>query len=266
MSSTKYNSTAKSVGLAHAGSVIIEQPKKMFVALEVTGTASLIQNNFSQKTVEQMLRKHMGLAVQREAKKPRDCIESATIRNVKGVVCEPPTAFKKGMLTASTQIKGFKKTQLRTQMYVEGNSIPITYEATTPRMDMVRTSGMSRQPDVRFRPSFDGWKARLVIQFSDLLAVQTIVDLLNRAGDVGVGEWRPEKDGSFGTYQVTRNIDDPKEIAEVRAGCSVALVPLVIPEWALDAEISPELLRRIAAGEDEDEQEPEEGERRAAVG
>jgi hypothetical protein len=43
-------------------------------------------------------------------------------------------------------------------------------------------------------------------------------------------------------------------------------VPLVIPEWALDAEISPELLRRIAAGEDEDEQEPEEGERRAAVG
>jgi hypothetical protein len=49
-------------------------------------------------------------------------------------------------------------------------------------------------------------------------------------------------------------------------------VPLVIPEWALDAEISPELLRRIAAGEDEEEGEQEadgdegEGKPKAAVG
>ena len=54
--------------------------------------------------------------------------------------------------------------------------------------------------------------------------MQTVVDLLGRAGRVGVGEWRPEKDGTFGTYNVVRHITDPKEIAEVRKQCAPALV------------------------------------------
>lgn len=227
------------------GNVVIEQPEVRSVALEVTGTADLIQNAFSQKAIEQMLRKHMGISVQREAKKPREAIESATIRNVKGDVCMKPTAFKSAMLSASAELKTFKKTQLRTALFVEGNSIPITYEQMTPRMDMVRTAGMGRQPDVRFRPSFVDWKARLVLQFSDTLTVQTVVDLLNRAGHVGIGEWRPEKNGTNGTFVVTRNITDTKEIAEVRKLCAIPLVTPVIPTWALDADISPEILSKI---------------------
>jgi hypothetical protein len=234
----------------HASSAAIKQPETRSVGIEIEGTAPLIQNCFSQKSIEQMLRKHMGMTVEREVKKPREVIEAATIRNVKGVVCMPPTAFKKAMLTAAGSIKTLKKTQLRTQLFVEGNAIPITFEgAMVPRMDMVRTSGMARTPDVRFRPSFEGWKARLLIEFGDMLSVQTVVDLLNRAGSVGVGEWRPEKDGTNGTFRTIRILNDAKEVAEVRDICTPQLVRPTIPEWALDMDIDPEILKRVFDGE-----------------
>lgn len=228
---------------------VIAQRRISSIALEVVGVSPLIQNNFSQKAVEQMLRKHMGLSVQREKKVPRDCIRDATIMNTSGAICLPPTGFKKAMLTAAGQIKDLKKTHLRTQLFVEGGSIPISYDEMVPLMSMVRTSGMARTPDVRFRPMFTGWRARLVIQFADLLRVETVVDLLNRAGSVGVGEWRPEKDGTHGVFKVARAIDRAEEIAEVRDICAPSLVPLVIPGWAMDASIDPALLSRIAGGQ-----------------
>jgi hypothetical protein len=227
-----------------APGVVIEQPEISEVVLEVSGTAPLIQNNFSQKAVEQMLRKHMGISVQREKKKPRQVIEDATITNTDGKVCLPPSAFKKAMITASAQVKGLKKTQLRTQLFVVGGSVPIDYKEMTPRMDMVRLAGMTRTPDVRFRPMFSEWSARVVIQFVDPISVQTVVDLLNRAGKVGVGEWRPERDGTFGTFAVTRHIVG-EEIADVHLACAVPLPALTVPTWALDMEVDPTTLARV---------------------
>lgn len=237
---------------ASAQSLVIEQPNILSVGVEVSGTADLIQNKFSQKSVEQMLKSHMGISVQRERKKPREVLEEATVRNTDGLVALPPTAFKLAMISAASQIKGLKKTQLRIALFIQGNSIPVTYQETVPRMDITRTSGIGRTPDVRFRPSFQDWKARMIIQFADTLTVQTVVDLLNRAGQVGVGEWRPEKNGTFGTFKVTRHIDDPMELGEVGAQCAVPLIPLRIPEWALDMEIDPTVLKKIFDAQNEE--------------
>ena len=228
-----------------AKQIVIEQPNILSVGLEVSGTADLIQNRFSQKSVEQMLRKHMGISVQRESKKPREVLEDATVYNVEGKVAMPPTGFKLAMISAASQLKGLKKTQLRTALFVEGNSVVIKYREMVPRMDITRTSGIGRVPDVRFRPSFQDWTARLIIQFSDVLTVQTVVDLLNRAGQVGVGEWRPEKNGTFGTFRVTRHIDTPKELGEVQQENSAALIALRIPDWAMDMEVDPTVLQKI---------------------
>jgi hypothetical protein len=250
---------AAEAAAASAKDVVIEQPNRVSVCLEITGRAPLIQNKFSQKAVEEMLRKHMGISVQREKKKPREVIEAAMIKNMAERICVPPTGIKKAMLTAAAQIKGLKKTHLRTTIFVEGQSIPIVYSNMTPRMDMVRTSGIARTPDVRFRPQFNDWKARLLITFSDTISVQTVVDLLNRAGDVGLCEWRPDKDGTFGTFRVTRNIEKPEEVAEVREECAVALIPLRIPDWAMDADIDPMVLAKIMKEQEtpsEEETEP----------
>lgn len=259
---TKKEKVTESIETVKAGAIKIQRARVQSIGLEISGTSEIIQNNFSQKAVEEMLKKHMGISVERERKKPREVLENATIKNVAGAICVPPTGIKKAMLTAAGNIRGLKKTQLRTSLFVEGNSIPISFEEMVPRMDMVRTGGISRAPDVRFRPSFHGWKARLIIQFSDTMQPQSVVDLLDRAGQVGLCEWRPEKNGTFGVFRVTRHIDDMKEIAEVRIACEPRLVPLVIPAWALDAEIDPVMLRKVFDEQSElqgdDEEEPKQ--------
>ena len=250
---TKQKKRATSVDSASPKTIVIDQLRTLCVGLEVTGTADLIQNNFSQKSIEQMLKKHMGISVQKESKKPSQVIEQATIRNVANAICVPPTALKSAMLTASTQLKTLKKTQIRTSLFIEGGSIPITYSEMIPRMDIVRTSGMTRTPDVRFRPGFIGWSARMIIQFADTLSVQTVVDLLNRAGTVGIGEWRPEKNGTHGTFRVSRHIDKASEIEEVREECAPPLQRPTIPSWALDADIDPTILSKIFDESNEDQ-------------
>jgi len=72
------------------------------------------------------------------------------------------------------------------------------------REDMVRV-GMG-VADIRYRPQFDPWAAKVRIAFNAAaISPEQIANLLDIAGfGVGVGEWRPEKDGSFGRFHVSR--------------------------------------------------------------
>lgn len=230
------------------GSPAISARQKLFIGLELTGTATLVQNCFNQKAIEQMLRKHMGLPVEQEKKIPAECIERAVIRNTEEVICIPPTALKKAILSASGPIKGLTKTVLRGQVFVQGGSIPIKYSRMVPRMDMVKLSGQSKVPDVRFRPEFEDWSARVIILFSEQLPVQTVIDLVDRAGDIGIGEWRPEKDGSHGTFEISRLIEDKKELAEIPRICRPPIKSLIIPEWAMNVELSADILSKLKNG------------------
>ena len=233
-------------------SAAIEQPQWKGVCCEIEGVTSLIQNAFPQKAMEQMLRKHMGLPVTREKKKPREILEAATIRNASGDVCIPPQAIKAAMITASSTIKGLKARQLMMGIFVVGQSIPITYERMVPRMDMCRVGTFPKQPDVRFRPMFEGWRASVMFRFADQIDIKTVLDLLNRAGFVGVGEWRPERRGVFGTFRVVRTLA-PKDAEATRAACEPPIKGWTIPEWALDADIDMESLQKIVGSQSDDE-------------
>lgn len=70
------------------------------------------------------------------------------------------------------------------------------------RQDMVRV-GMGTA-DVRFRGEFTAWATTLSVTYNaKSLSPEQIVNLFNLAGfGVGVGEWRPEKDGSYGRFHV----------------------------------------------------------------
>jgi len=249
-----------------AKAVVIAQPRRALIGLEIEGTAPMIQHNFSQKVLEELLRKHMGINQQREKKNPRECIEDAIIRNVLGQVCAPSVAFKSAMLTAASSLKTFERKGrlLKSTLFVEGSAIPLEFARMVPRMDMVRLSGMTRTPDVRFRPQFDDWTARLIVTYDDSLwNVQSVADLVQRSGRIGVGEWRPERNGTFGTYQIKRHISDPKEIDKVLALCAVPLKTPTVPPWALDMDIDLALLSRLVGGEASAEEAESEVERAA---
>jgi len=231
--------------------VTLKQRGTSSIGVRIVGITPLIQNNFSQKAMEQMLSKHVGRSVERQKKNPRQCIEDAKVLNMRGEVCVPPVAIKKAMLTAMSNIKTAKPWQVKQAVFVDALSVPVKFASMQPRLDMVRTSGMNRVPDVRFRPQFNDWEASLVIVYApDIVSLDLVLNLIQLAGDgVGVGEWRPEKSGTFGRFRLDPDvITDPKKIGVIREACSSALVPLTIPEWAMDADIDPELLADIIGG------------------
>lgn len=225
--------------------VLIPKLKSNGVGIEIVGTAPLIQNCFNQKAMEQMLRKHMGVQTPRELKKPREAVAQARILNTTGEVCLLPYMIKAGIIYAGSSLKEYarNKTALRQCIYIEGQSIPITYDEMVPRVDMTRVGG--KQPDVRFRPEFRGWRARFVVSFQEPVTLVMLLDLLNRAGrSSGVCEWRPQKNGSFGTYKVERMLT-PAEAGKVEVACRTPLVSLVIPEWAMDGSFDPATLAEV---------------------
>lgn len=80
----------------------------------------------------------------------------------------------------------------------EVDSRPVTIPATKGRI-------------MRHRPRFDNWGAKFTLFVNDnLLAVETAHQLLNEAGEsVGIGDFRPDKRGPFGTFRVVKFDEKP---------------------------------------------------------
>lgn len=228
-------------------SEVITGQNRAVAFFEITGITTLIQNCFAQKSLEEMLRKHMGLNQGKEKKKPAQVIENAKVFNTQGVISVPAAAIKKAMITASGAVKSFQrqKTSLRITIFVAGGgAIPLEYKEWGPRVDMVRLKNGS--PDVRFRPEFRGWRMRFGVEYDDnALNIRSVMDLVNRAGYVGLCEWRPEKNGDHGMFSLTRQITDKKEIKEILANCAHGIKPAIIPEWAMNADIDMDALRSM---------------------
>lgn len=72
------------------------------------------------------------------------------------------------------------------------------------REDMVQIGGMSKVADIRYRGEFPTWRAKLNIRYNaSAISPEQILTMLNLGGFAnGVGEWRPSRDGSFGTFHV----------------------------------------------------------------
>lgn len=58
--------------------------------------------------------------------------------------------------------------------------------------------------DLRYRAEFKDWATSLIIKFNaNAISISQIVNLFNAGGFAnGVGEWRPAKDGSYGTFHI----------------------------------------------------------------
>lgn len=71
-------------------------------------------------------------------------------------------------------------------------------------MSTVRMSGPARTPDIRTRAVLPEWCAELVISyFKPHLTPKVVMTLLSNAGLVmGVGDWRPEKGGTYGRFSI----------------------------------------------------------------
>lgn len=84
-----------------------------------------------------------------------------------------------------------------------GDMAEIISDVPVMREDMVRV-GMG-SADLRYRGEFNNWSMNLILEYnaSGEFTLEQIINVINAGGYVsGLGEWRPEKDGSFGRYHV----------------------------------------------------------------
>ncbi len=146
--------------------------------------------------------------------------EAAFYRTDDGGYGFPVIAFKAATVSAARFYgKQVSMTSLRQFVFVDGpfsktagqKLAPITGEPHM-REDVTRV-GMGGT-DLRYRPEFTEWSTVLeVVYVKSMLTRDSVLSLVNAGGmGVGVGEWRPERKGDFGTYTV----DETREIEVVR--------------------------------------------------
>lgn len=63
--------------------------------------------------------------------------------------------------------------------------------------------------DLRYRPEFPDWSSTLWVTFvTSMLTGDSVLSLIDAGGlSVGVGEWRPERSGDFGSFRVDTTRD-----------------------------------------------------------
>lgn len=204
------------------------------LTVNIIGDSPLIVHKWSEKAKKEMLGKQMKKAsAGKEAKNPvRDFVEAlywldesdnqidvpseldgvdsdTPQEEVMGVLERgrfgfPVCAFKAAAIDAGYQ-QGViaKKTTARGAFHILGE-FAVIEGIPDMREDMVQIGGMSRVADIRYRPEFKQWRTTLIIKYNKkAISGEQIINLLNYGGfSNGVGEWRPSRDGSFGTFHV----------------------------------------------------------------
>lgn len=177
----------------------------------VRGTSPLIMHRWSEKAKREMREKHAGKKTKvREARNPEKEAEEATYCTSDGRVAIDGMAFKSSLVTAAHKDIGIEKTLVRKALFLvcdnRENLIAIDCSEPIVREDCVRVGAGSA--DLRYRPEFREWSFAAKLQVdSELLTEADVLSLVDRAGfGVGIGEWRPEKGGEYGRFEIDTEV------------------------------------------------------------
>ena len=177
--------------------------------ITIRGLSPLIVHAWGKKALEEMLTSQQMTKEEkkkakekRKAKDPQSDFEQA--RYIIDKHSFPTIAVKKAMVDAG-YVLGISRAVVRQAVFIVGDYFEIKHSACVMREDTVRVGPFgNRQADLRYRPEYQGWSADLEFRFRyDMIDQEQLVALLQNAGfSVGLGEWRPQKDGQFGTFEV----------------------------------------------------------------
>lgn len=171
------------------------------VTFNLIGDSPLIVHAWSEKAKRQMLDKQMKKATKaKEAKDPEADYEACFYKTETGAYGFPAIGVKAAIVSACRFVDA-KMTVMRGAFHIDCEMLTVVGEPR-PREDMVRV-GMGTA-DIRYRPEFVEWRIPVTVKFNaSVISAEQIANLLNAAGfGVGIGEWRPEKNGSYGRFHV----------------------------------------------------------------
>lgn len=204
-------------------SVEIPQLKMETAVIHVVGDTPLIVHKWSEKAKKEIRDKQMKKAsTKKEAKDPvADFIdtlywldgepEEKTQEGFEKAIAAgarfgfPATGFKQCAIMGAYRLGAdIKTTVAKAAIIIPCEYIEIKGKAVTMREDMVKVGGISKVADIRYRAQIEEWEADIPVKYvSSVLSLEQVINLFNLGGFAcGVGEWRNEKNGVFGSFHV----------------------------------------------------------------
>jgi hypothetical protein len=220
MPALTYNRKGRDMAKAPS-TISLPKFKLVDTTFHIIGTAPLLAHAFPEKARKMMLDKQMKVAQGgRDARDP--CSEFAAARYIlpDGGDGFPSVALKDSAVTACTSLSDVTKVSARQAFRVKGVSmnssgclegsfvrtslIPLIAHEPVMREDVVRLSGIGRTPEMRYRPEYFPWGMQFDVQINEqIISIGQLFTMFEAAGHgVGIGDYRPERDGDCGTFRV----------------------------------------------------------------
>lgn len=202
--------------------VSITPPNLQTAKFRIVGTAPLVQNKFSQRTLEGMAADQAAgptakKKAKREAKDFDRCVKEATHYADEGWAGLPASAFRAGLIS-TCRLLGFPMTLAKLSVFVLADGYERDRFGVQPLVRITkgkpqRTDFAVRNAtgvaDIRPRPMWaEGWEAVVTIRFdADQFTLEDVTNLLARMGEqVGIGAGRPDSKDSagmgWGTFRI----------------------------------------------------------------
>ena len=171
--------------------------------VEITGITPLLQNKPEEYGFdEQWVEKKASTDWEKEALK-KLYIDS------NGIIYQPATHLDRALIEAGKKIK-VKGQGKATYSKLFGSMVSVEeFEVKHKKQDYEIHKSLVVIPStkgrvMRYRPMFNEWILEFSLNAEDEIPQDAIKEALEIAGKyVGIGDWRPEKKGKFGKFQVT---------------------------------------------------------------
>lgn len=200
----------KAVAPLPPAAVNLKRIRRETIHVPIVGTTPLIVHAWDQKAKLAMLEAQQGKKAPKEFRDPDAEYEASLYRLNDGTYGFPVVGFKAAVVMGGGRMfgKSVKMTELRIAMNFLGDGIAtegtlcLRIDGEPTRRDDIVKINMGVATN-RFRAEFLEWSAVLHIDYiPHMISVDSILALVDAGGANGVGEWRPERDGLYGTFQV----------------------------------------------------------------
>lgn len=173
------------------------------VKVEITGITALLQNKPEEYGFDnQWVEKTATTDYEKEALKK-------LYINLKGIIYQPGCHIEAALIEAGKKIK-VKGQGKATYSKLFGSMVSVCQEDVPhliPKYEIFKKLVVipsTKGRVMRYRPMFRKWKLQFYIEFEEEIPKEVIKEGLEIAGKfVGIGDWRPQKKGKFGKFQVT---------------------------------------------------------------
>lgn len=187
---------------------VIEIPQIRLQRMNVIiqGQTPLIVHRFGEQARKQIEDKQQKVAKgAKEARNPESEFKDSlyVISEKEGKYGFPAAGIKKALVYAGGRFADEQMTVLRGLINILGDLLEIKGSKPKMRSDTVRLAG-GKVSSIAYRPMFWPWEIEVPVIFNATMITEAqALNLFQIAGfAIGIGDWRPEKNGTFGQFAI----------------------------------------------------------------